>query len=185
MIKLETKRLLIRDHVDEDLDNLFDLISRPFEMRYIMDLFAVDQSGAEENLEVSMRDVGKSNRKHYFFAIIEKETSKYIGEIGFTVMDENTSGKLLELGYFTKREFWGQGLTTEAAKKCVDFAFKELDAWKITTGCVKENVASERIMIKLGFRKEAELKEHQSVNQEWKDRVLYGLLKSEYKMEDL
>ncbi len=183
MIKLETKRLLIRDHIEEDLDNLFDLISRPFEMRFIMDLFVVDLKGAEENLIISMRGIGKQSRKHYFFAIIEKETSKYIGEIGFTVLDENSSGKLLELGYFTKREFWGQGLTTEAAELCIDFAFKELDAWKITTGCVKENIASERIMIKLGFRKEGDLKEHQSVNQEWKDRVLYGLLKSEYKME--
>lgn len=74
-------------------------------------------------------------------------------------------------------------MTTEAAKACVDYAFKELDAWKITTGCVKENLASERIMIKLGLRKEGELRNHQSVDGEWKDRVVYGLLKSEYQME--
>lgn len=183
MIILETKRLLIRDHIEEDLDDLFDLISRPFEMRYIMDLFVVDPKGAQDNLAVAMRDLGKRNRKHYFFAIIEKETSKYIGEIGFTVLDENPSGKLFELGYFTRREFWGNGLTTEAAEICVDYAFKELGALKITTGCIKENAASERIMIKLGFRKEGELRKHQSMDQEWKDRVVYGLLKSEYQME--
>jgi ribosomal-protein-alanine N-acetyltransferase len=183
MIILETERLLIRDHIEEDLDDLFDLISRPFEMRYIMDLFVVEPKGAKENLAVAMRDIGKRNRKHYFFAIIEKETSKYVGEIGFTVLDENPSGKLLELGYFTKREFWGRGLTTEAVAICVDYAFKELNTWKITTGCIKENIASERIMIKLGFHKEGELRNHQSVDQEWKDRVIYGLLKSEYQME--
>lgn len=183
MIKLGTKRLLIRDHIEEDLDDLFDLISRPFEMKYVMDLFVVDPKGAQDNLDVAMRDIGKTGRKHYFFAIIESETSKYVGEIGFTVLDENPSGKLLELGYFTKREFWGRGLTTEAAELCVDYAFKELDAWKITAGCIKENSASERIMIKLGFQKEGELRNHQSVDQKWKDRVVYGLLKSEYQME--
>lgn len=183
MIKLETKRLIIRDHVEDDLDDLFDLISRPFEMRYIMDLFVVEPKGAEDNLTFAMREIGKRNRKHYFFAIIEKESSKYVGEIGFTVLDENPSGKLLELGYFTKREFWGQGMTTEAAEICVNYAFKELGAWKITTGCIKENIGSERIMIKLGFVKEGELRVHQSIDQEWKDRVVYGLLKSEYQME--
>lgn len=184
MIKLETARLLIRDHVETDLDDLFDLISRPYEMRYIMDLFVVDPEKAQDNLETAMSGIGMLNRKHYFFAIIDKETTKYIGEIGFTVLDENSSGKLLELGYFTRREYWGRGLTKEAAKICIDYAFNELNAWKITTGCVKENVASERIMITLGFHKEGELRKHQPIDQEWKDRVVYGLLKSDYQMEE-
>lgn len=39
MIILETERLLIRDHIEEDQGDLFDVISRPVEMRFIIDFF--------------------------------------------------------------------------------------------------------------------------------------------------
>ena len=49
---------------------------------------------------------------------------------------------------------------------------------KITTGCIAENVNSERIMKKLGMLKEGHLKQHVLHKNIWKDRVEYALFKN-------
>lgn len=57
-----------------------------------------------------------------------------------------------ELGYWIGKPFWGQGLTSEAARAATAFGFETLGLHKITVGCVDGNEASKRIIEKLGFR---------------------------------
>jgi ribosomal-protein-alanine N-acetyltransferase len=49
---------------------------------------------------------------------------------------------------------------------------------------LKENNNSEKVMIKLGMKKEGELRKHQYHEGKWKDRLLYGLIKEEYDCEN-
>ncbi len=175
-VHMETPRLIIRDHVESDLEDLETLIGNKDNMMYIMDLYAKDKNAVMENLNTAMDAIAKPNRDKYFFAIVEKASGSYVGEIGFTLLDEG----LAELGYFIKQPFWNLGIVTEAGKAVLEFAFCELGLHKMVTGCVKENGGSERVMIKLGFSKEGELKAHQLVQGEWKDRVIYGYLKNDY-----
>lgn len=186
MIWFRTERLIVREHLESDLLDLSSLISSKKEMHFLMDIYAPDLEAVRENLKNAMDAVNASFRDKYFFAIIEKDTGKYVGEIGFTViektdrLDGNSGTFLVELGYFIKSEFWGRGYVVEAAQEVIRFAFNTLNTHKIMTGCVKENINSEKVMLKLGFIKEGELRQHQLVFGEWKDRVLYGLLKSDY-----
>jgi [ribosomal protein S5]-alanine N-acetyltransferase len=57
-----------------------------------------------------------------------------------------------EIGYWIGKPFWGQGLMTEAARAAVGWAFETLGLHKLTIGCIEDNVASKRIIEKLGFR---------------------------------
>ena len=194
MISLKTGRLLIRDHVQDDLEDLYSLIGNRKAMTYIMDLFAHHLTEAQENLSVAIQAQNMISRDKYFFAIIEIASGHYIGEIGFTVMssasegqacDDNntcayTKNSLVELGYFIQPEFWNKGYVTEAVKCLIAFAFDELDVHKIMTGCVRENGASEAVMRKAGFHHEGTLNAHQLVNGQWKDRVLYGMTREQY-----
>lgn len=175
-VHMETPRLIIRDHIGSDLEDLETLIGNKDNMMYIMDLYAKDKNAVMENLNTAMDAIAKPNRDKFFFAIVEKASGSYVGEIGFTLLDEG----LAELGYFIKQPFWNLGIVTEAGKAVLEFAFCELGLHKMVTGCVKENGGSERVMIKLGFSKEGELKAHQLVQGEWKDRVIYGYLKNDY-----
>jgi len=50
------------------------------------------------------------------------------------------------MGYFIKQNLWNKGYTTEALKKVIEFAFPENNVYRIHTGCVKENIFSEKIM---------------------------------------
>lgn len=175
-VHLETARLIIRDHIASDLEDLETLIGNKVNMTYIMDIYAKDREAVEKNLKTAMDAIVDPLRDKYFFAIVEKASGNYVGEIGFTLLDEG----LAELGYFIKQPYWKRGIVTEAGEAVLEYAFCNLGLHKMITGCVKENVGSERVMIKLGFSKEGELKAHQMVQGEWKDRVIYGYLKNDY-----
>lgn len=179
MVVLETPRLVVRDHLESDLAGLTALLASPEEMRYLPELFARDADAAKRNLAAAIAEQDNPARSKFFFAIEEKASGRYVGEVGFTVEQTTRSGSLADLGYFMLREFHGKGYMTEAGKRVVEFAFAEAGVHKIKTGCLKENKASERVMRKLGFLKEGELRAHQYHEGVWKDRVVYGLLKTD------
>lgn len=184
MIKIETERLLIRDHIEEDLYPMHEMLSNKKVMFYIRDLLSHNIEDSKNNLNVAITEANSSNRKKYFFAITDKETKEYIGEIGFQVTIESDMGNIVELGYFIKEKFWGKGIVTEAAKPVIEFTFTKLNTLKIETGCNADNKGSENIMKKLGMIKEAEFKSHVLLDNKFYDRVEYRMMRDEW-METL
>jgi [ribosomal protein S5]-alanine N-acetyltransferase len=180
MISIETNRLIIRDHIAEDLLPLHSLLSNEQAMYYIPDLRIENLKESNANLSVAINEANLKVRGKYFFAIIMKNTNEYVGDIGFTVMISSPYGKIVNLGYFSLPRFWGKGVITEAAEAVVDFAFKDAGVFKIETGCIKDNVGSERVMQKLGMIKEAELKMHVWLNNKLFDRLEYRMLREEW-----
>jgi ribosomal-protein-alanine N-acetyltransferase len=180
LIYLETKRLIIRDHISEDLMPLHRLLSNKEVMYFLDDLLTVTLEESKENLSVSICESKLSDRKKYFFAIVLNDTKEYIGEIGFTVLIDCPDGKVVEMGYFILPEFWGKGIVTEAARRVIQFAFEEAGVVKVEVGCNKSNIGSERIMQKLGLIQEAAFKKHSLLHNRLWDRVEYRLLKEEW-----
>lgn len=180
MIVMETERLILRDNIESDLPELFELISDSTNMKYLPEIQVTTLKLAEENLRESIDEANKTPRQKYFFAVIDKQTNALIGSAGYTVEQTLGMEKLVNLGYFIKKEHWGKGYTTEACKEIVKYAFTRDNAAKVETGCLTENHASEKVMKKLGMSKEGELKKHQIHQNEWKDRVIYGLTKEEW-----
>jgi [ribosomal protein S5]-alanine N-acetyltransferase len=181
MCRIETDRLVIRDHVAADSASLERLLMDERAMRYLPEIRCRTVDDACKNLETAMQEAENPHRTKYFFAIEAKENMEYVGEIGFTLVSSAATGGIANLGYFILPEHWGYGYTTEAASAVIDFAFQRLSLHKITSGCLAENMASERIMIKCGMVKEAEYKAHVFHKNTWKDRVEYRLLQEEWR----
>lgn len=165
----------------EDLDDLHSILSNPKVMYYLEDIQTNSLEESKENLMVSVKETKAEDRKLLFWGIYDRISGKYIGEIGYTKILESEEGVLLALGYFIKEEFWKQGFTFEAAKAVISYAFENLNCYKVETGCVKENVASEKVMIKLGMTKEAEIRKHSLVHGNLHTRLEYGVLREEWK----
>lgn len=180
MIKMETSRLIIRDHIEDDIDSLHKLLSDEKTMYYLQDIRTDTLDQSKQNLYEAIKESRLNARIKYFFAITMKESNEYIGEIGFTVKIDCSHGKVVELGYFVLPSFWGKGIVTEAAKGVISYAFNKVDVIKIETGCIKDNIGSEGVMKKLGMIKEAELKKHVLLDSKLYDRVEYRLLKEEW-----
>jgi ribosomal-protein-alanine N-acetyltransferase len=183
MVELYTERLLIRDHVLDDLMTHHELLSDALSMRYLPEIKTKNLEESRENLLKSIEEINSEKRTCYFFRIEDRHTKEHRGEIGYTVKQEMFLGKLVDVGYFIKEKYWGKGYTTEALKKIIEYAFEKDKVYRIATGCLKENSGSEKVMKKCGMIKEAEFKEYQLHENKLKDRVEYRLLKHEWKKE--
>lgn len=180
MIKLETERIIMRDHIIEDLESHHQLLSDNEVMHYLQDIKTKSFEESKKNLCTAIEEINSEKRTLVFLRMIEKQTGRHIGEIGYTVTDFTSKGKFVHLGYFTHKNFWNKGYVTEALTEIMRFAFEDDNVYKISTGCLAENAGSERVMQKCGFIKEAEYRASENHNGELKTRVKYNLLKSEW-----
>ncbi|MCL2006882.1 MAG: GNAT family N-acetyltransferase [Treponema sp.] len=179
-IILHTERLIIRDLIIDDLKDHHELISNDKVMYFLQDIKTNSVQESKENLLMAINDKNSNDRKYYFFLIEEKSTNEFIGEMGYTVTQNTDFGKLVHMGYFIKEKHWNKGYVTEALKRVIQFAFEEGGVYRISTGCLKDNYGSERVMQKCGYTKEAEFKEYVFHDGKLKDRLEYRLLKHEW-----
>jgi ribosomal-protein-alanine N-acetyltransferase len=106
-----------------------------------------------------------------FCAVIDKQSQKFIGWCGLWVLKENDE---IEVGYALAKEYQGRGLATEAAARVLQYGFAELKLEKIVALARHENLASRRVMEKLGLKYdhtgtfyEMELAHHVITRDEW------------------
>lgn len=180
MLRLEAKRLILRDYEEADEDAYFQLKSDPRTMYYLQDIQVFNREQAKQDFDNVLNDSKDSHRKFYFFHVETKKDHQQVGSVGYTVTNDTPLGKLVHAGYFIYPQFWNQGYTTEAFQRVIAFAFLENNVYRITTGCLAENIGSERVMQKCGFVKEGELIDYEWHDGSIKTRLEYRLLKSEW-----
>jgi len=81
---------------------------------------------------------------------------------------------------FGKKNYWGKGYGTEAAKMIFNHGFKRLNLHRIWTGTASTNIGMQKIAGKLGMKKEGVFKEAMFLNGEWIDIVEYGILAKDW-----
>ena len=177
---LTTDRLILREYNDADIDDYFRLKSDKETMYYLQDIQLFSQEEANADFANILADMKCEDRKFYFFHIELKETHEQVGSVGYTVVDNTPRGKIVHAGYFIYPKFWSEGYVTEAFKKVLEYAFTENDVYRVTTGCLAENIGSEKVMIKCGLIKEAEHLDWEWHDGKMKTRLEYRLLKNEW-----
>jgi ribosomal-protein-alanine N-acetyltransferase len=85
--------------------------------------------------------------------------------------------KNAEMGYWIAEEFWGQGIVPEAVKLMVNYGFKTFDITRIYARTFDTNFKSQRVLEKVGFILEAELKETFYKNGTVYDELIYAIRK--------
>jgi RimJ/RimL family protein N-acetyltransferase len=159
---LQTERLILRYLVEEDAENLLALDSDPEVMRYIgpvnTDIRLPQQWLVERIIPYYTAHPGFG-----FFAAMEKTTGAFLGwfilrpgldyrfakEVEFTVDD-------LEIGYRLLRSAWGKGYGTEGADALMRHAFRVQNAPCVAAVALKTNIASWRVMEKIGMKRVGE-----------------------------
>ena len=175
MVKIETDRLLVRDYIESDLDEMHRLWSDKETMYYLDDILTNTIEESAHYLKVGM-----DNADGHYFCICEKNVGRFIGGIGYTITDTTPLGKIVHMGYMMLPEYHGRGYMTEATKAVIEFAFLKDGCIRITTGCVTEHEASRRVMEKAGFRKEGMRVKAQYHDGVMKDRFEYAINKDDF-----
>jgi [ribosomal protein S5]-alanine N-acetyltransferase len=88
--------------------------------------------------------------------------------------------RYLPLGYELDPHFWGSGYATEAANRFLAFGFRDMGLHRIWAWCIAENLASSRVLDKIGMRQEGHLREHEWMQGRWWDTLLYAILEQEW-----
>ena len=145
---LETERLLLRHQVIEDLDDLWALYCDPEITKYIPDA-PRSREEAQEELEWHMHGHPK-HPELGLWATIHKETGKFIGRCGllpWTIDDVNE----VEVAYTIARNYWGQGLGSEAAQAILKYGFEKLHLSRMVCLIDPANKATQKVAEKMGM----------------------------------
>ena len=152
-IVLETKRLILRHLILPDLDDLWALYCNPNIIRYIPDA-PRSREEAQEELEWHMHGHPRYPELG-LWATIHKQTGKFIGRCGLLPWEIDGQDEV-EVAYTIAREYWGQGLGTEAAQAILQYGFVTLNLPRMICLIEPENIASQKVAEKLGMNFEKE-----------------------------
>ena len=102
-----------------------------------------------------------------------------IGEVG--IANVSQVHRHCEVGYVFHPEGSGHGYATEATALMVELAFSALGAHRVSGRLDARNLASARVLDRLGMRREGQLVENEFVKGEWTDEVDYAILEDEWR----
>lgn len=145
---LETKHVLLRWQVMEDLDALWELYCDPEITKYIPD---APKTYAEAREELKWFLNGHPKYPELgLWASIHKETGKFIGRCGLLplIIDGRRE---VEVAYTIARAYWGQGLGTEVAQALLQYGFEKLHLSRLICLIDPDNTASQRVAEKIGM----------------------------------
>jgi len=130
--------------------------------------------GAAESWIQSLHEAAENGRAHGF-AVTLKSDGSLLGVVSLGIAKEHQRA---ELAYWMGRPFWGQGYTTEAAGRMLEFGFNDLSLNRIFAFAFTDNPASTRVMEKIGMKYEGTLRQHVCTWGEYKDLAAYGCVSS-------
>ena len=118
-------------------------------------------------------------RRRFQLAIVLRDDGRLIGNCGIRRKPDNEWEA--DIGYELSPRYWGRGYATEAARAMVDFGFRHLGLRRISSWCIADNVASARVLERLGFVQEGRLRRNEFFKGRWWDTLLYAVLAEEWR----
>jgi len=169
---IETPRLLLRDFQDADWTAVHTYAADPAVVRH-MNWGPNTEADTRAFVAQAIALAQRSPRRTYHLAVVLKATGELIGGATLRMLDSDPL--VGELGYTLHPAAWGKGYATELAAAVLAFGFKDLNLRRIWATCRPENLASYRILRKVGLAFEEYLQNERQVRGQWVDSFLCGL----------
>jgi len=145
-IVFETPRLLLRQFTEDDAPLILDLNSDPEIVKYVHELPLKTEEQARKIITDIILPQYKNNLGRWAMHI--KENMEFVGWCGLKYRPELDE---IDLGYRLMQKAWGKGYATEAAQFTLDHGFKILNLKLITGRAHIENIASIKVLEKIGM----------------------------------
>jgi [ribosomal protein S5]-alanine N-acetyltransferase len=173
---LRTTRLVLRPFTSADANDLFALHSNAFVMRYWDGPPWSERARAERFIAACGRMSEEASGARV--AMDRASDDSFIGWCGLTQWKPDY--RSASMGYCLNEASWGHGYATEAGSALLQWAFDALDLNRVQAETDTRNMASARVLEKLGFVREGTLREDCVVNGEVSDSWVYGLIRREW-----
>lgn len=172
--ELLTARLLLRPWQQRDVEDAFEYGSDPEWGRYLWNTpHPYRYEDASGFVTMAASDPWETRA---FFAI-ELER-RVVGGVRLYLTD--APGRIAGTGLNLARTHWGRGYATEAWNAVLDYAFERAALHRVYATADSRNLASIRVLEKLGMSREGVLRQHHLHRGEYADEVVYGILSSEW-----
>lgn len=171
----ETERLQCRPLSFADSDRFFDLVSTPENARFILPLLPSRQRSDDFLVATYLRQpLG-------VWGLTLRGSEHLIGIIRLERFDEGNSRA--ELTYVLSQAYWGQGYMTEAVKNLTFLAFQEFGLKELVICCHLDNLASQKVAQKAGFRLMKRYRTSDRYSRQQADYLSYHLTRRDYRYE--
>ncbi len=174
---IHTPRLTLRPVTAADVPSIDALIaaSRESFARWFGWARGSTRESVREHTQQMVDAMALGTARHY---VVLTSTEGLIARVG--LYDIDPTNLSAELGYMLRTEYEGQGVMTEALRGLLPKAFGTDGLHRVTAYVDTENVASQRVLDRLGFQREGTVR-HAMHHPErgWRDHYLYGLLAGE------
>lgn len=172
---LETERLWLRQATQKDAEAVFAVFSDPKVTQFHkLDTFTqIDEAIGV----IERRKKGFESGRGIRWGIGRKLDNALIGSCGFTWDREATAA---EVGYELASQFWRQGIMSEALRAILQYGFCSRGLEFVIAEIMLENVASRRLLEKLGFQSQGVLKKHGFWKGEHHDLEQFRLTRTEF-----
>lgn len=174
---IESKNLILRRFSYDNNKNMLDYwVSDPNIQSMYSEPIYTTKEEVKELLNNYITSYSQEN--YYRWAIIEKSTQICIGQIAFFLVDsKNHFG---EIEYCIGSKFHRKGYASEAVKDILQYGFEKINFHKIQVCHKENNIASQGVIRKVGFKYEDTLRDYFYMNNNYVSRLYYSLLKSEW-----
>jgi ribosomal-protein-alanine N-acetyltransferase len=176
---LFTERLILRPYIQSDSEKVEELASD----RKVAEMTAAIPHPYPKGLALSwinQHEEKAAEKGSFTFAVVLKLTDELLGTLTFRIDKEDNKA---ELGYWFGVPNWGNGYCTEAAERLVEYGFETLGLNKIWAAAMTKNMASIKVIQKLGFEHEGTFKQDAFKFGNYENMEYYGLLKENYKQK--
>ncbi|MDR7482064.1 MAG: GNAT family protein [Armatimonadota bacterium] len=173
---LETPRLLLRPLTLEDAADIYAYASDPEVSRYVTwhAHRSIEDTRTFLHGALALYAAGQVAP----WGMVHRADGKVIGTCGFVSWYPD-HGRA-EIGYSLARAYWRQGYTTEAVRRIMRFGFEVMALNRIEARCEIPNVASARLLEKVGMTFEGILREHVYGKGRYRDMQMYSILRREW-----
>ena len=171
-----TNRLILRSYTPDDIPDVLGLVSHPSVAKVTAERIPATEDGVRRYIDLQNSYRPFEEDRTFELAVERKKDGRVIGFVGM-ICEDNGQG---EVGWAFGAEYRGQGYATEAAGALVAYGFSSLGLRRIHADTGIDNLASMRMMERLGMRREGLLRGAVYEEGEWVDRVAYAILVDEW-----
>jgi RimJ/RimL family protein N-acetyltransferase len=148
----ETERLIIREILPTDVNEMFELHSDPEVHIYLGNKTVTSKEEIVDIINFLTQQYNTYGVGRW--AIIDKKSNNFVGWTGleFVTKEINAHKNYYDLGYRLIKKYWGQGIATESAFASLDYAFNKLNASEVYAMADCQNEGSNKILKKVGLK---------------------------------
>ena len=146
-IVFKTPRLILRRFTPEDSQLILRLNSDPEVVKYVHEPVLENEEQAKDIIEKIILPQYENNLGRWAMHLISN--NEFIGWCGLKLLAETSE---IDLGYRFKKNAWGHGYATEAARDVLDYGSNQLNLKTIIAKAQVENLASINVLQKIGMQ---------------------------------